>query len=155
MAVPINEDVCRHCGAEWSDNNPLKVCSCGKGLVCRICERNRCPDFSDNMLPNGTHCKELLKRESYQYRLLARKIDVSTEKAKAAAAKYNGMLTGDLFRLFLDTASRYKIDVKAGRGEEVAVELAAMQYILKDRTLSDSRTAKLYYRLSGEGQAIG
>lgn len=155
MAVPINEEVCSHCGAEWSDNNPLKVCSCGKGLVCRICERNCCPDFSDNMLPNGTHCKELFKRESYQYRLLARKIDVSTEKAKGAASKYEGMLTGDLFKLFINTASRYKIDVKAGRGEEAAVKLAAMQYILKGRTLTDSRTAKLYYRLSGEGQAIG
>lgn len=149
------EDVCSHCGAEWSQHNPLRSCSCGKGLVCRNCERICCDNFSDSILSNGTHCKELLKKEAYKYRLLARKIDVSQKKAKRAASKYESMLTGELFRLFLNTASRYKIDVKAGRGEEAAVELAAMQYILKERTLSDSRTAKLYYRLSGEGQAIG
>ena len=142
---------CERCGGKLEGKNYFTFCSVKKQFVCLRCE-SLCKNYSEKILPNGTHCRVKYENESYKYLLLTKRIIVLEDDVNEAMPKYEAeKRTGILFDRFVTAAALYQNippDQKVRRAR-ARTELAAMQRVLLRRIMSDPKTRQLYERLNG------
>ena len=131
--------VCEICGGSADGETMHKGCVwcyIRRGYICRECSE-RCPQHMKDMLPNGTHCLEALKREPETDKLLKRPFPASATEIDYERNKYKAMPVNMLFLQFMKAVEWYdehlndrllKPQLPAARAR-----ITAMQLLLQER----------------------
>ncbi len=150
----MDKEYCPQCGREIDEKNSAKFCSVKKEFVCHSCEVY-CKNYRTKLLPNGTHCFVLFRKEEYNYRLLASRILAPEYDVIKAIPKYEAEnRTGLLLEKFSQEACMYQnIDTNdTERKAKARVELAAMQRVLRQRILANSKLSTWGRKILTEGR---
>ncbi len=140
MTRAMSDIKCERCGGKLEGKNYFTYCSYKRDFIHVQCECV-CEYFSQEMLPNGTHCKKRFSEENYKYRLLSHRISAPEDDVQGAVIKYESMSSDELYKKFVQMINVYKIIDRDDTDKRLLyrVELAAMQRILVRRELANPK----------------
>lgn len=150
----MSEIRCVHCDGTVEGKNYFTYCKYLKSFIHTSCEKE-CKNYSEKMLPNGTHCRKKYFEELYECRMLSHRILAPEYEVQGAISKYENMKYGELYEKFKTKVRMYKVFAQddAEKREQYRIQLAAMQQVLVKQFLANPKLslwAKRFFNEVGE-----